>query len=63
MKKLGGFKRHFRFTGQKHICAATKKEAPRASNRKTRKPNQNTYETNMELQAMSAQIVLCCDGS
>jgi hypothetical protein len=27
MKNLAGFNRDFRFTGQKHICAAAKKEA------------------------------------
>jgi hypothetical protein len=25
MKNMAGFNRHFRFTGQKHICAAKKK--------------------------------------
>jgi len=47
---LAGFNRPFRFSNQKHICAAAgKKTPPRWSNGKTKKPNQNSYETNMGL--------------
>jgi len=39
-KNLAGFNRDFRFTGQKHFCAAAKKALPRMSQLK----NQNQKE-------------------
>jgi hypothetical protein len=42
MKNLAGFHRGFRFTGQKHVCAAAKKEPSHGpENRKTKTPTKN----------------------
>jgi hypothetical protein len=47
-KNLAGFNRYFRFTQQKHICAATTQEAPRRWKNITIKINEN-YESNIEV--------------
>jgi hypothetical protein len=42
---LAGFNRGFRFIGQKHICAAAKKETPHRSRNQKPKIQGKSYET------------------
>jgi len=44
-KNLAGFGRGFRFTQQKHICAAAKKETPHKSRNQKIKTQRKIYET------------------
>jgi hypothetical protein len=60
MKNLAGFDRDFRFTGQKHICAALKDERRADSNTENPTIKRKTFMKNQKIMFTSVLLALAC---